>query len=120
MTDRRQQPGSSDAERRRSNRRAFPRWTSAFEVRYGTGRESTEGKPLEIGEGGLSFVAEKSIPLETELNVQFRLACDAHDEKGWIKVKAIVRHSAGETLGVEFLNLLRADRLKIMDFTTAS
>ncbi len=100
---------------RKGNRRAFPRWKADFEVRYGLGADMLTGQPLEIGEGGLSFTAEKLYPLESEVNIQYRLGgADAKD--AWISVKSIVRHAVGDTLGVEFLNLRRHDRLKILDF----
>jgi len=97
---------------RKGNRRAFPRWQADFEVRYGLGKNLLAGKPYEIGEGGLSFHAEKMYPLESEIDIQYRLL--GHEE--WVAVKSVVRHAADEKLGVEFLNLRRNDRLKILDF----
>ncbi len=120
VIERRKSNAGGPVPRRDSNRRAFPRWKAPYEVRYGVGKELQEGQPLEIGEGGLSFTGEKLYPLETELNVQYRLACDAQNDKAWVTVKAIVRHSEAGKLGVEFLNLMRADRLKIVDFITAA
>lgn len=119
MTDRRKIVVPSTAERRQNNRRAFPRWPGAFQVRYGTGKQLLQTVGLELGEGGLSFRSEKSYPLESELNVQFRMG-STDDDDAWIAVKAIVRHSDGDKLGVEFLNLMRADRLRIVDFMSAT
>ena len=100
---------------RKGNRRAFPRWKADFEVRYGVGAEMLPAKPNEIGEGGLSLIVEKLYPLESEVNIQYRLSgSDSKDD--WIKVKSIVRHAVGKSLGVEFLNLRRHDRLRILDF----
>lgn len=103
-------------EHRTVNRRAFPRWNTQFEVRFGTGKEMLDAEPLEIGEGGLSFGTDKLLPLETELTVEYRLP---NDDKHWVKIKGVVRHSEGRKLGVEFLNLRRADRLKIIDYISA-
>lgn len=104
-------------QKRAINRRAFPRWPAPYEVRYLVGKSPlTEGKALEIGEGGLSFVAPEPIQRETELMVEYRLSAEAAD---WVRVKSIVRHSDGNNVGVEFLNLRRADRLKIVDFVSA-
>jgi c-di-GMP-binding flagellar brake protein YcgR len=100
---------------RKGNRRAFPRWRADFEVKYGQGKELQTGKPVEIGEGGLSFHAEKMFPLEAEVDIQYRLG-DSDSKNSWVEVKSIVRHVGDKTLGVEFLNLRRNDRLKIVDF----
>lgn len=103
-------------EHRTVNRRAFPRWKTLFEVRYGTAKDMQDAEPLEIGEGGLSLGTDRLLPLETELTVEY---CLPGEEKNWVKVKGIVRHSEGRKLGVEFLNLRRADRLKIIDYISA-
>ena len=100
------------SDRRASNRRAFPRWSADFSVRYNDGGNFLDGKPVEIGEGGLSFVGAKPFPLGTNMEVEFRLG-DAPD---WVRIKGVVRHSDGNTTGIEFLNLRRADRLKLVDF----
>ena len=100
---------------RKGNRRAFPRWKADFEVRYGMGSEMMDGIPNEIGEGGIALTVEKLYPIESEVNIQYRLG--GNDSKdGWITVKSIVRHAVNKSLGVEFLNLRRHDRLRILDF----
>jgi hypothetical protein len=96
---------------REPNRRAFPRWKATFEVRYGAGKELLEGKPAEIGEGGLAFIAQQPMPLETELTLHYRIAGGE-----WVKLKAIVRHAEGQKIGAEFLNLRMSDRLRLVDF----
>lgn len=109
---------SSVADKRSINRRAFPRWPAPYEVRYGLGKDKLiDGKGVEIGEGGLSFVAAEPVQRETEMIVEYRLSGSTPAE--WVRVKSIVRHSDGNTTGVEFLNLRRADRLKIVDFVSA-
>jgi hypothetical protein len=120
VKERRKNPSEAVLERRSSNRRAFPRWLVPFQVRYGLGKESIEAEGLEIGEAGLSFLSDKSYPLGTELNLQYRLSADGQGDKAWVPLKVVVRHSDGQLLGVEFLNLLRPDRLKIVEYTTAT
>jgi hypothetical protein len=71
----------------------------------------TTASAIEIGEGGLSFHSENAIAPGSEINVEYRL--DASD---WVKVRAVVRHFKAGNIGVEFLNLRRDDRLKILDF----
>ena len=113
---RRSVPGPFPVQRT-SNRRAFPRWEAPFDVRYGIGKEMWDGKSIEIGEGGISFRCEKPLPIESEVNLEYRL----HEgEAGrWVKVKAVVRHIKGDAMGVEFLNLRMAERLRIVDFVSA-
>ena len=77
------------------------------------------GQPLEIGEGGLSLLVEKLFPLGSDVNIQYRLGGNDSQED-WVTVRSIVRHAVGKNLGVEFLNLRRQDRLKIVDFVNAA
>jgi len=115
MAEIRKSPVEVPEDHRKGNRRAFPRWKMDFEVRYQINDKWLDGKPCEIGEGGLSLLAEKLVPLESEIFVQYRLG--GKDSKdGWIVVKSVVRHAQDKSLGVEFLNLRRHDRLKILDF----
>ena len=108
--ERRKHASSVRRERRDSNRRAFPRWPLEFEVRFGTGKEMTPAEGYEIGEGGLSFRTPNPIPLETELNLEYRLTSD----HPWVKLKGVVKHSKHERIGAEFLNLRMKDRLEIV------
>jgi hypothetical protein len=106
------EPATQGKQKRAGNRRAYPRFSAMFEVRYAENKEPMQtGKPLEISEGGLSFETQDLLPLETQVNVEFKL----DGAKDWIKVKGVVRHSKGKKLGVEFLNLRISDRLKIVD-----
>lgn len=108
--DRRKQSASIRRERRESNRRAFPRWPLKFEVRFGAGKEMTPAEGYEIGDGGLSFRTSKPIPLESELNLEYRLTPD----HPWVRVKGVVKHSQHQRVGTEFLNLRMKDRLEIL------
>lgn len=100
----------------KKNRRAFPRWQAPFEVRLKKGDTVAVGKPIEISEGGLSahFDGCAFKPGE-ELELEYRL----EGGQNWVKVRSAVRHSAADRIGVEFLNLKRADRLKIVDLLVA-
>lgn len=106
-------PPLAAGERRSSNRRAFPRWPVTFEVRYGaTAKEMTPAEGYEIGEGGLSFKCDQHIPVESELQLEYKL----NDEIGWVKLRGIVRHSRAKRIGTEFLNLRMKDRLALVRF----
>jgi hypothetical protein len=103
-------------DRRAGNRRAYPRFASTFEVRYAEGKDPLQtGKPMEIGEGGLSLETGDLLPLETHVTVEFKLT----GSNEWVRVKAVVRHSEDRKLGLEFLNLKMQDRLKIVDHMLA-
>lgn len=95
------------------NRRAFPRWKARFVVR--TPGKSFSFESLEISEGGLSFRTTETFKIGQNLDFEFLLeGCDQ-----WIKVKSAVRHAEEGRVGLEFLNLKRADRLKIIDHLAA-
>jgi len=97
------------------NRRAFPRWPVPYDLLYGKARERRSAEPLEIGEGGLSFRTSSEIAVGSEIAVEFRFG----PENEWMHVKCIVRHVDKNSVGVEFLNLRMADRLRIVDFVSA-
>jgi hypothetical protein len=113
VTDRRKQSQSYQPNRRQSNRRAFPRWESPFDVRYGQGDELSIGQGVEIGESGMAFTGDRMYEPGEEVDVRYRL----NPEEEWVRVKAVVRHIEGKILfGVEFLNLRLPDRLNILDY----
>ena len=97
------------------NRRAFPRWPMPYDLLYGRARERRSAEPLEIGEGGLSFSTSSDLPLNTEINVEFRFG----PQQEWIHVRCVVRHVDNQKICVEFINLRLADRLRIVDFMSA-
>jgi hypothetical protein len=111
-------------ERGGTNRRAFPRWAAGFELRFGTGKQMQTAEVIEIGEGGLSFYSAEPIALESEINIEYRLdlgnTVSASKGDGWVRLKAVVRHTRESKIGVEFLNLRMSDRLQILDFITAT
>lgn len=70
----------------------------------------------EIGEGGLSFTSEHSLSVESEINLEYRL----HENAGWVKMKAVVRHARSKHVGAEFLNPRIKDRLDLLRFIAES
>ncbi len=116
MPERRQTHKPHQPERRGKNRRAFPRWETPFEVRYGLGKDLYPGQGVEIGEAGMAFTGDTHYEPGTEIEVRYRL----NPEEDWVKVKAVVRHLEGSILlGVEFLNLRLPDRLNILEYVSA-
>jgi hypothetical protein len=115
MEDRRRSTSGISTERRSNNRRAFPRWPAEFEIAFGAGKEMISAHAVEIGEGGLSFYSDHAIAMDSELKIEYRL-----DTGDWVKLRAVVRHVKDGKIGVEFLNLRLSDRLKILDFISAT
>lgn len=112
MSERRKGRTTAALERRRRNRRAFPRWQLEFEVNVRWEKAWVRCRGYEIGEGGLSLVSQKELPRETEIDVQYRL----DSQKAPVKVKGIVRYLEGGRFGVEFLNLGIKDRLALVNY----
>jgi len=116
MPDRRNKSESYQPERRRQNRRAFPRWELPFEVRYGKANELAAGQGVEISESGMAFTGDMPYDVGAEIDLRYRL----NPEEDWVRVKAVVRHIEGNIVfGVEFLNLRLPDRLNILDYVSA-
>ena len=119
MQDRRRRAIPGNYEKKRStNRRAFPRWVAPFEVRVLNGKETISCEPIELGEGGLSFACNSTFEKESDINIEFRLV-GATAPSDWIRVRAQVRHIDFGKIGVEFLNLRMADRLRVLDHVSA-
>lgn len=98
------------------NRRAFPRWQASVELRLVRGKSVIAVAAEEISEGGLSFRSPEALAVEDILDLEFRL----DGSEGWTRVRCAVRHISGDRVGVEFLTLKRADRLRIVDLLAAS
>ena len=111
MIDRRKTTASADLERRKRNRRAFPRWLLAFDVRLRWDKQSVLCRGYEIGEGGLSVMSATDLPVEVEMHVEYRLDAQAAP----VSVKGIVRHVEASRYGIEFLNLGMKDRLALVE-----
>jgi hypothetical protein len=99
-------------EHHKRNRRAFPRWATKIEVRLSWAAESVMVQAFEISEGGLSILCERPLPLQTEIEVAYRLRTD----RSWVRVKGVARHAQGDRVGIEFLNLTMKDRLGLVEF----
>jgi c-di-GMP-binding flagellar brake protein YcgR len=100
----------------KTNRRAFPRFSTRFAVCIITHRATVPAEPLELSEGGLSCRSGETLEVGEQIAVEFKL----EDAREWIRVKCAVRHTAQGRVGVEFLNLRRQDRLKIIDVIAAT
>jgi len=112
MRDRRKTKTTTALERRKRNRRAFPRWLLEFDVEVRWENRSIFCRGFEIGEGGLSVQSETELPAEVELDVQYCL----DDNTPPVSVKGVVRYVHASHYGIEFLNLGMKDRLALVEF----
>jgi len=93
-------------------RRAEPRIPVCFEVHYGVGSEQLRGSTYDISSGGIGLLGEKSYPAGTEINVHFRAPGASH---GLLHMKAVVRWSTGNRLGLQLVNVKPSDHRKILE-----
>ena len=112
MSERRRGRTTAALERRKRNRRAFPRWQLDFEVNVRLSKNWIRCRGYEIGEGGLSLVSQTDLPLEIEIDVQYRL----DSQRAPVNVKGIVRYLEGGRFGIEFLSLGIKDRLALVHY----
>jgi hypothetical protein len=109
-------PGGRRTAMTRTNRRAFPRFSTRFAVCLVTDRVTVPAEPVELSEAGLSCRSTEKFEVGERITVEFKL----EDAAEWIRVKCAVRHADKGHTGVEFLNLRRHDRLKIIDVIAAT
>ena len=112
MLDRRKTTTTAALERRKRNRRAYPRWLLDFDVRLRWNYQSIHCQGYEISAGGLSIICDKELPAETEIEVEYQL----DSQTSPVCVKAIVRHVEKNRYGIEFLNLGMKDRLALVEY----
>jgi hypothetical protein len=110
--DRRRTTTTAALERRKRNRRAFPRWILDFPVVLRWQGQTLSCQGYEIGEGGLSVVSKKELPAEVEVEIEYRL--DSHSSP--VRLKGIVRYATSTLYGIEFLNLGMKDRLALVEY----
>ena len=99
-------------ERRKRNRRAFPRWLLDFDVVLRWQDQFTSCRGYEIGEGGLSVVSETELPMEIEIDIEYRLDRSTAP----VRVKGTVRYLEAGRYGIEFLNLGMKERLALVEY----
>ncbi|HYX71003.1 MAG TPA: PilZ domain-containing protein [Terriglobales bacterium] len=90
--------------------RAHPRWPADLEVRYGS-QELASGQAMDISEGGIGFTGAVKYPVGSDIEICFRQKSVA----GWFKARGVVRHSAQERMGAQFVGLGMFDRTRILE-----
>lgn len=94
-------------------RRAFPRWHAAFPVLHGNGEVFQVGAAVDLSEDGLAFVGPAMYPLESVIHLHMQVGPSLGD---WMRVRAVVRRCDAEHTAVQFLDLSRRDRLRMLDW----
>jgi c-di-GMP-binding flagellar brake protein YcgR len=95
-------------------RRVHPRTNAQFDVRYGRDGETHDAQVCDISATGVGLVGPKAYPIGTEIELRFR-APDNPKAADLISMKAMVRHAAGQRMGLEFVNVPSSDHLRIRD-----
>lgn len=96
-----------------ADRRTTPRANAQFEVRYGQGEEIAIAQACDISATGIGLLGPKQYPVGAEIELRFRPPAS---EKGdLITMKAKVRHSTANRMGLEFVNIAPSDHLRVRD-----
>jgi c-di-GMP-binding flagellar brake protein YcgR len=94
------------------DRRAGVRNAISVPVTYGAADAWLEGRVVDISAGGLGVTGPKLFPAGTKLELRF----GAVPGKGHLlAMAAVVRHTQGARMGVEFLNFGAGDHRKVLD-----
>lgn len=104
-------PSATDRSDR--ERRAFPRWQAAFPVLYGDGDQFRLGAAVDLSEDGLCFAGECDLMKDGIVSLQMQVGSSPSD---WIRVRALVRRVEPLRTAVQFLDLGRADRLRMIEW----
>lgn len=91
-------------------KRAFPRWKVHIPVLYGVGTPTALGTVLDLCDEGLGFRGERLYRVDSVLDLELQL------DEAAIPIKALVRRCSDGVVGVQFLNLSRTNRLRIIDY----
>jgi hypothetical protein len=96
-------------------KREFPRWPADFQLlcRFSAGSRTAKG--IELSEGGLAFTTQDAYPVDAVIDLQCLLGLGALEP---IVVKGLVRHVGDGIVGVQYLDLSAADRLRIITFVS--
>jgi PilZ domain len=91
-------------------KRAFPRWNVHFPLLYGVGTPTALGTVLDLSDEGLGFRSARQYRVDSVLDLELKL------DEAAIAVKALVRRCSDGVVGVQFLNLSRSNRLRVIDY----
>lgn len=87
------------------------RLVTEFAVRYGTKDEMLEGRGTDVSEKGIGFKGTKIFPEGTSVELKFSLGSNNAE---WFTAQGVVRDVAEERMGVEFVNMSEAERMRLL------
>ena len=87
------------------------RLVAEFAVQYGTKDEMLEGKGTDVSEKGLGFKGKKIFPEGTSLEVKFSVDSGGAE---WFTAQGVVRDVSEERMGVEFVDMDEAEKLRLL------
>ena len=82
-------------------RRAHHRLSTTIEVRYGAGGEFRRAQACDISPAGIGLAVAVPYEVGTEIDLRFQ----AHARGDLVLLKTRVRHSAGNRMGLEIVNV---------------
>src|SRR6266567_9609800 len=94
-----------------TDKRASARLPVKTAVRYEINGEMTAGRGFDLSENGIGFTGGRLSPVGATLKIEFQMN-SSHAE--WFRVKGVVRRSAQDGMGVEFLDIGSAVKTQIL------
>ena len=101
--------GNKPAPERRTDRRI----PAEIAIRYGTQGEYRRAETCDISSAGVGLIAPVLYPVGTEIDLRFELPEQPH--RGLVLLRGLVRHSAGNRMGVRFENLVGPEHAKVLE-----
>ncbi len=101
-------PGSSHHPERRAQRRV----SSSLDIRYGTHGEMQRAKVCDVCPAGIGLSGPIAYPVGTNLELRFQPAAEPRGDM--LLVRANVRHSLENRMGLKFDDRAPAERQRIL------
>jgi len=98
-----------------SERRAAHRVSTNVEVRYGTGGELVLAEACDLSQHGIGLLGPKVFPVGSELDLRFRAPREGTGTGTLLFLRATVRHSGGNRMGLQFLDLPEESRRELRE-----
>ncbi len=92
-------------------RRAFERWPIRCQVHCFARDFSFQAESFDVSEDGISFLTNTHLPVDSEAELQFRIAPD----DPLIVARVLVRSQVGRRVGVQFLDFKHGNREFLRD-----
>lgn len=97
---------------RHPERRAHRRVSSTLDIRYGTHGEFQRAQVCDVCSAGLGLAGPVAFPVGTDVELRFQPADEPRGDM--LLVRANVRHSTENRMGLRFLDRVPAERRHIL------